>query len=208
MKRYFATNMIHGGFATVGVVALAISLMGCGGGSGGGSGMPEPPTDGRNTTSQPTPISTPAPVATPAPTPVKVVSSPEEQTLEQAAIARINQIRQENGVAPLAVDATLTQLAEQYSQKMKADNFFAHEDNQGKRIWDRAASVGYTYIKIGENLAKVDGNKDIVEYAVQGWLNSPTHRANLLDPEFTETGIGVAKTGDIIYFTHIFGEPQ
>jgi uncharacterized protein YkwD/stress response protein SCP2 len=107
------------------------------------------------------------------------------------------------GLAPLVTDARLTAAAQAHSADMVARDFYSHTTPEGREPWDRAAAAGATHRGIGENIAC--GQRTPAE-VVQGWMNSPGHRANILKPEFTHIGIGYA-TGSRAgtYWTQLFG---
>lgn len=90
----------------------------------------------------------------------------------------------------LTYNAQLQAAAQLKANDMAAKGYFAHQSPDGKMPWDWIALVGYPYVYAGENLA-VDFNDS--KEVNQAWLNSPTHRANLLNPHFTEIGIATAE---------------
>ncbi len=75
---------------------------------------------------------------------------------------------------------------------MVARDFYAHTAPDGSRPWDRAAAAGSRCRTVGENIAC--GQRSAAE-VVRGWMNSPGHRANILRPEFTRIGVGLAGGG-------------
>jgi len=101
-----------------------------------------------------------------------------------------NADRAASGIGMLTVDPVLTAAAQAKADDMAARGYFAHFDPQGKGPWDWMREYGYHYRYAGENLAIQFGESADVERA---WLNSPAHRANLLDPRFTQVGIAVAQ---------------
>ncbi|MFJ3445904.1 CAP domain-containing protein [Streptomyces sp. NPDC086081] len=126
--------------------------------------------------------------------------------LEHAAatvIGLTNDARARAGLPPLAVDPRLTAAAQAHSADMVARAFYAHTAPDGSRPWDRAAAAGSTLRSIGENIAC--GQRSPAD-VVEGWLNSPGHRANILRPDFTHIGIGFAGGGRAgTYWTQMFG---
>ncbi|GAA2515565.1 hypothetical protein GCM10010423_03610 [Streptomyces levis] len=126
--------------------------------------------------------------------------------LERTAAAVIdltNQARARAGLPPLATDPRLTAAAQAHSADMVARAFYAHTAPDGSRPWDRAAAAGSTRRAIGENIAC--GQRSPAD-VVEGWLNSPGHRANILKPDFTHIGIGFAGGGRAgTYWTQMFG---
>lgn len=109
--------------------------------------------------------------------------------------------------APLAWNATLASAAETHSRAMANGNFFNHRDRDGRTPSDRAELAGYSGGNIGENIAAGQDNADKV---VAGWLASPGHCANLMNPQFSELGAAYAndpKSDAGIYWTALFGAP-
>ncbi len=134
-----------------------------------------------------------------------------QKLLEQINAARA-QARQCGGQsfaasAPLAWNATLAGTAESHSRAMANGNFFDHRDRDGRTPGDRAELAGYSGMQIGENIA---AGLDAADKVVAGWLASPGHCANLMNPAFSELGAGYAvdpKSDAGIYWTALFGAP-
>lgn len=146
---------------------------------------------------QDTPTNTPS-------TPQASVQSPATAKMEAAIRQRINQIRQEQGLNPLQNNEKLAQVARNYSQQMARDKFFSHTGSDGSTLTTRVRAGGITYWAVGENLFKSTNVPEPVPFAVQGWMDSPGHRENILRPVFTETGIGVWREGNTYYITQLF----
>ena len=109
--------------------------------------------------------------------------------------------------APLAWNDTLGTTAEAHSRAMANGNFFDHRDREGRTPGDRAELAGYSGQRIGENIA---AGRDTARNVVDGWLASPGHCANLMNPEFSELGAAYAvdpKSDAGIYWTALFGAP-
>ncbi len=109
--------------------------------------------------------------------------------------------------APLAWNATLASTAESHSRAMANGNFFDHRDRDGRTPGDRAELDGYSGQQIGENIA---AGHDSASTVVAGWLASPGHCANLMNPKFSELGAAYAvdpKSDAGIYWTALFGAP-
>ncbi|WP_020138630.1 CAP domain-containing protein [Streptomyces sp. 351MFTsu5.1] len=114
-----------------------------------------------------------------------------------------NRERTGAGLPPLAADPCLAQAAQAYSTDMAARAFYSHTSPEGTQPWDRAAAAGSTRRSIGENIAC--GQRSAAE-VVEGWMNSPGHRANILKPGFTHIGVGFAGGGPAgTYWTQLFG---
>lgn len=120
-----------------------------------------------------------------------------------AVIDLTNRERARAGIPPLAADPLLTSAAQAHSADMVARAFYAHTAPDGSQPWDRAAAAGSTRRAIGENIAC--GQRSPAD-VVEGWMNSPGHRANILKPGFTHIGIGFAGGGRAgTYWTQLFG---
>ncbi|WP_328685459.1 CAP domain-containing protein [Streptomyces sp. NBC_00343] len=114
-----------------------------------------------------------------------------------------NAERARAGLRALAVDPLLAAAAQAHSTDMVARAFYAHTSPDGSQPWDRAAAAGSRRRTIGENIAC--GQRSAAE-VVEGWMNSPGHRANILKPDFTHIGIGFAGGGQTgTYWTQLFG---
>jgi len=109
---------------------------------------------------------------------------------------------------PLALSGTLANVAFGHAIDMAEHDYFEHRDLNGQSPADRVRAVGYREKLVGENIAY--GPKT-VEEVVQGWLDSPGHCENIMDPRFAEMGIGYAagRSGRHgLYWVQVFAEPQ
>jgi len=116
---------------------------------------------------------------------------------EAAIVLDANAAREQHGKPSLQQDAQLQALARAYSEQMAEQGFFGHVTPDGQTLADRFERFGISYRVIGENLARFEGEfvSIPIDEVVAGWLNSPGHRANLLDEAnhgFTHTGVGIA----------------
>jgi len=117
----------------------------------------------------------------------------------------INFERQQNAVPPLTMDPDLRAVARAHSQDMVDRDFFSHVNPDGLDPFDRMLNAGITYLSAGENIAYVYGYPDPVATAIAGWMQSPGHRQNILNPSFTHTGLGIAeKAPGEYYLTQVF----
>ncbi|NDU71672.1 stress protein [Actinomadura sp. DSM 109109] len=118
-------------------------------------------------------------------------------------VSLTNGHRSAHGLRPLAGDPFLTAAAQAYSEDMVARRFYSHTSPEGTQPWDRARAAGATHLGIGENIAC--GQRSPAE-VVQGWMDSPGHRANILKPDFTHIGVGFHGGGKAgTYWTQLFG---
>lgn len=99
-----------------------------------------------------------------------------------------NQKRAENNLSPLSYNAQLADAANHKAQDMFAKNYWAHFGPSGETPWNFILNSGYKYEYAGENLAK---NFLFSDAVMQAWMDSPTHRDNILRSEYTEVGFAV-----------------
>jgi uncharacterized protein YkwD len=154
-----------------------------------------------------------APAASAAPQRARVALSP----LESGVLVDINTFRRAHNLAPLRLNAKLSAAAREHTQQMAQDGYFAHESVDGAAFWKRIqafyASGPWGYWSVGENL--LWSSPDVTpQRALQMWLKSPEHRANLMNPRWREIGVaavheaaapGVYKGLDVTIVTTDFG---
>lgn len=151
----------------------------------------------------------PAPSPAPTPTPVPATNSYAAE-IEQKVFAGMNAERAKNGLNALTWDARLADMARAHSADMLAKKYFSHNDPNGCGSSCRANNAGYGWMAIGENIYMTEGynltSTAEAEMIVQGWMNSPGHRANILGSQFTNSGVGVAVQGDKVYITAMYSK--
>lgn len=127
-------------------------------------------------------------------------------SLERTAFNLLNQKRAENGLKALVWSDELEALARRHSEDMADYKYFSHKGRDGSMVSDRADRSGLTkWRSIGENIAFNRGYKDPIEVAVKLWLESPSHRHNLLNSEWRESAVGIAVAEDGSYYlTQVF----
>jgi uncharacterized protein YkwD len=120
----------------------------------------------------------------------------------------VNRERQRAGLAVVEWDRGAAALARQYAERMAAERFFAHVDPDGYTATERAERAGLRHwSRIGENLFACDPTPAFTTLAVRGWMRSQSHRQNMLDPNWTAGGVGMAEGRDgTIYVVQIFLE--
>jgi uncharacterized protein YkwD len=136
-----------------------------------------------------------------------------EEEVEALIIVLINDERQQHELGTLSEDDLLTSLAREHSISMVENDFFSHERYPGERPFGYNQSPGTIR---GENIAMIPTRQyipgpylslqEVCEWAVSGWMDSPGHRENILEPRFTETGVGVSFSDgwDYLYITQMF----
>lgn len=145
-----------------------------------------------------------------APPPLRASQEDANALLTVAGvIERTNSQREQNGLPSLQENPRLNTSAAIKAEDMLREQYFAHESPSGVKIADLARDVGYDFILIGENLAL--GNFKDDEVLVQAWMDSPGHRANILNPKYQEIGVAVVRgvfEGKNTWFAvQHFGEP-
>ncbi|HTT03771.1 MAG TPA: CAP domain-containing protein [Steroidobacteraceae bacterium] len=148
------------------------------------------------------------PFVTPSPADAAAVS--------QALLERINaargQVRRCGGrtypaAPPLQLDARLSRAAERHAHDMLEHDFFAHQGSDGSTPATRVRAAGYRFHLVGENIAL--GAQSVAQ-AVQGWLASAEHCANIMDADFRQTGFAFAvnrRGAPRIYWVEDFAAP-
>lgn len=129
----------------------------------------------------------------------------------QRVLELTNLYRQQVGFQPLTLNQKLTQAAQGHSENMANSDFVGHVAPNGSNMSDRVRATGYQYWTIAENVAAGHSTPDAV---LEGWMNSSGHRANILNPDLKEIGIGyyhlANDTGMVNYdhyWTQNFGTP-
>ncbi len=120
-----------------------------------------------------------------------IAVSPEQKSrLEpMEALAMINEYRSAHDVAPLRLNPLLVKTALGYSEEMAGRDSITHHSSGGAMLAHRLTKAGYDPFRAAENLS--GGQRDFAE-AFQAWIDSPTHRKNILNPELEELGIAVS----------------
>jgi uncharacterized protein YkwD len=149
---------------------------------------------------------------TPAPSPTKKPgSSPAGGTTTtgtspQAAkvLALTNAERAKVGCKALTINAKLTEAAQAHSADMAAKDYFAHDSQDGTSPFDRIKAIGYNFRAAAENIAY---GQPTAASVMDAWMNSPGHKANILNCTYTQIGIGYALRSGTPYWTQDFGTP-
>lgn len=120
-----------------------------------------------------------------------------------------NDRRSEQGISELDSNKTLQQAAQKKADHMAENQYFAHDSPSGLTTWSWFRKVDYTYRKAGENLAvNFSDNSQVVDY----WMDSSSHRQNILEQDFTEIGVATAEGryegDDTVFVVQMFGRPD
>ena len=119
----------------------------------------------------------------------------------QEVLDIVNSERARVGLQPLRLHSQLIAAAQAHSDDMARHNFLSHTGSDGSSPFDRMRRYGYNFRWAGENVASGYSSPQDV---MRGWMNSSGHRANILNPNFRDLGIGYAQ-GNSPYWTQKFG---
>ncbi|MGW6835776.1 CAP domain-containing protein [Streptomyces sp. NPDC054949] len=153
---------------------------------------------------EPKPDPKPAPTgepSAPAPKPTAPAPSGGHSAEEAAVLTLVNQERAQAGCGPVRANPPLATLAGAFSKDMAVRGFFDHTDPDGNTPWKRADNAGISGLG-GENIARGQGDADAV---MKAWMNSPGHKANILNCEFRTLGVGAYFADGGPWWTQDFG---
>lgn len=145
-------------------------------------------------------------------------SPPEDaQATSKRVLELVNQARSQPrrcgserfaAAAPLELDPALRRAAQAHASDMAKHSFMAHEGSQGSTVGERVSQAGYAWRAVGENVAQ---GPQTAQAVVQGWLDSPGHCVNIMNPRFTQMGVAYAVKQDSeggIYWAQVFAAPR
>ncbi|WP_407658374.1 CAP domain-containing protein [Kitasatospora acidiphila] len=176
--------------------------------------------------SSPSPSDSPTPSHSAAPTPSRTSAAPQPSSAPPAptqpgpgglpapapgqtafitqVIKLVNVQRAQNGCGPVTANGQLQQAAQRQSDDMAARQFFDHTNPDGAGPQQRIEATGYQWSTWGENIAR--GQSDPAS-VMDSWMNSPGHRANILNCAFKQLGVGVHMGPNGPWWTQDFGTP-
>ena len=139
-------------------------------------------------------------------TSIRTPSLEQANAIERRAFEQTNLERKKRGLAPLMWDASLCRMARTHSEDMARIGSFNHLSPDGSRLRERAQAVGIAhYTVLGENIAYNLGYDDPGGFAVERWMTSPKHRANILHAEFKSMAVGTFVAADgSVFLTQTF----
>jgi len=159
---------------------------------GSGSSVQTKPST-PSTPDTPTTPTTPTTPSTPS------SSTGSVSTLERQVVTLVNQKRAAAGLKSLTLNATLSNGARMKSQDMQKSRYFNHTSPNYGSPFDMMRSLGISYRSAGENIAMGYSSAEAV---VNAWMNSPSHRANIMNASYTQIGVGYVSNGG--YWTQWF----
>jgi len=144
-----------------------------------------------------------------------MASLPDLPQTEIAIVEMTNAFRRESKLGEVKPNAALTAAARAFAEYLAKTGKFAHEAD-GRGPGERAVLAGYRYCQVAENLAMNLDSRGfqtgaLARAVVEGWKNSPPHRANLLRPSATQIGVGLARAPDRdpkFISVQLFGRPE
>jgi uncharacterized protein YkwD len=137
------------------------------------------------------------------------IHNPIRPTATKDGIIReTNRIRESKGLIPLKENQLLNRIADERLKDMFQKQYFGHISPSGEKASDIAQHVGYEYKIIAENLGSISPDATDVDF-LSGWMQSPGHRRNILNPEIREIGVatrkGILTSDSTIICVQIFG---
>lgn len=149
--------------------------------------------------------------------PIELPVAGDESRVDAQALQLVNSMRaspQRCGrramppAAPLRLSVQLNAAADAHARDMARQHYFEHPDREGRTPADRVRATGYAEIRVGENIAYGALSTDD---AIAGWLRSPGHCENLMDPKFEQMGIAFAReqgAGSNVYWVQVLATPK
>lgn len=128
----------------------------------------------------------------------------------QTLLSETNKERARANISDLSLNQLLSNAAQAKAEDMAARDYWSHNTPDGQEPWIFVTGAGYEYKKAGENLAYGFRSS---ETTVGGWMNSQTHKENMLDPVYTEVGFGYANApnfqgkGEVTIVVAMYGNP-
>jgi len=214
-----ALSKLNGNFAQLGGGKIDASqiqnlLKQCGLTTPAAPAKPAPATPAAPAKPAPTKPAAPAAPAKPAPTTPAAPAAPAKPapaapaalgSYEQQVVDLVNKERAAAGLPALKVNTKLAAVAEKKAEDLRDNHYFDHQSPVYGSPFDMMKQFGISYTAAGENIAK--GQRTPAE-VMKGWMNSPGHRANILNPNFTEIGVGyVTDSNGTTYWVQHFIRP-
>ncbi|MGA5218724.1 sigma-70 family RNA polymerase sigma factor [Streptomyces cinereoruber] len=163
------------------------------------------PPSARPTADRPAGKPTQAPVTKTPTTPSSPTATKQDSghtSVEEQVIALVNAERAKEGCGPVTGNSLLARAAQGHSDDMAARDFFDHTNPDGAGPGERVTATGYGWSTYGENIAM---GQRTAEQVMEAWMNSPGHRANILNCSFKELGVGLHTGDGGPYWTQVFG---
>lgn len=117
----------------------------------------------------------------------------------------LNEVRAANGAGPVSYDGRLNQAAQAHAEDMLENDYFDHVGLNGSTVGTRVQATGYSFSRVGENIASGYRSEETV---LNGWVNSPGHQRNNVDPNFEDFGLGYVRDGNDTRWVLVLGKEQ
>jgi uncharacterized protein YkwD len=140
--------------------------------------------------------------------PVTAGPAAADNGFESEVLSLVNVERAKVSCKPLTLNGKLNAAAQAHTTDMATHNFFSHNSQDGRSPFDRITAAGYAYSAAAENIA---AGSTTAAAVMNQWMNSPGHKANILNCQYTELGVGYAKGVNAeygTYWTQDFGTPR
>lgn len=128
-----------------------------------------------------------------------VGSTSNNSSMATQLLNLVNNARKQNGLKPLTLNSSLSAVAQKKADDMKQKNYFSHTSPTYGSPFNMIKNAGISYKTAGENIAK--GQKT-AQAVFNAWMNSPGHKANILNSKYTQMGVGV--TNGTVYWSQMF----
>ena len=122
-------------------------------------------------------------------------------SFQKEVLDLVNKERTSRGLQALKFNSELSNVATLKSQDMIDKNYFDHTSPTYGSPFDMMKKFGISYTSAGENIAM---GQETPQEVMNAWMNSDGHRKNILNPDFTELGVGIAAKGSSLYWTQMF----
>ncbi|MGG4265432.1 CAP domain-containing protein [Peribacillus simplex] len=131
------------------------------------------------------------------PSTIQTTNPEKGQSVEQQVLSLVNEERSKSGLPSLEMDTAVSNIANIKSEDMRDNNYFNHTSPSYGSPCDMMKSFGISYKYAGENIAAGQPSADAV---MKAWMNSPDHKANILNKNYTHIGIGHATGGKYTHY--------
>ncbi len=135
--------------------------------------------------------------------PSQIESDTRSISVIEEVVNIVNNERRRAGLSPLRIHSRLNAAAQAHSNDMARNNFFSHTGSDSSSFGDRMRRFGYNFSRGGENIA---AGQSSPQQVMESWMNSPGHRRNILNGNFSDIGVGFTRGGRYgTYWTQNFG---
>ncbi|MGF1566963.1 MAG: CAP domain-containing protein [Nodosilinea sp.] len=137
--------------------------------------------------------------------PPQLARASTSTTVLQELLVSVNVERQQAGANPVGLNPQLSDVAQHHAEDLANNTTLSHDGSDGSTMQSRIEAANYRWSVIGENVAVGQPTANDVMIS---WMSSPGHRQNILNPDFTELGVGYAEVGGQRYWVQVFARPR